>query len=120
MFRGRIKSFAHAFNGLGIALKEEANLKIHLSSAIIAILLGLLLDIPRDEWVIIILVIGLVISSELLNTAIENLCDRVTTENDAAIKKVKDISAAAVAICSFTALIIGMLIFAPKIWKILV
>ena len=120
MLKGRIKSFGHAINGFTIALKEEPNLIIHFVAALAVIALGVLLEISFIEWMILVLVIGFVVSMELLNTALENLCDKITSENDAVIGKVKDIAAAAVLISAMTAVIIGFLIFAPKIWEILV
>ena len=111
----RIQSFQHAFRGLVNLFKYEHNSRIHLVSGIIIIIAGFSLKITSAEWLIIILVIGLVFITELLNTAIERLADKVKPEFDPIIKKVKDYAAAAVLVASIAALIVGCIIFLPKI-----
>lgn len=115
----RISSFKFAFNGFKILFKEEFNAKIHLASAIIVLILGFLLDIDRYEWCAILVVIGMVISAELINTAIEYLADFVSPEKRNVIKKVKDLAAAAVLVAAIVALIIGAVIFGPKIFGLI-
>ena len=111
----RIQSFTHALRGLVDLFKYEHNSRIHLVSAIITIIAGFLLKITSAEWLIIILIIGLVFITELINTAIERLADKVQPEFDPIIKKVKDYAAAAVLVASITALVVGSIIFIPKI-----
>jgi len=111
----RIQSFGFACNGLRILLKEEHNAWIHSISAIVAIIAGLFFQITTFEWVSIIFSIGFVICSELINTAIENMCDHITLEKHDTIKKIKDLSAASVFISAITALIVGLIVFVPKI-----
>ena len=82
---------------------------------IIAIILGIVLKISNIEWIAIIMVIGLVFSIEIINSAIENLADFVSPNYNEIIKKVKDLSAAAVLISALVSLIIGIIIFIPKI-----
>ncbi len=111
----RIKSFTHAFNGLRIVFIEEHNARIHLLAAIIAIVLGFVLHINAMEWVAIVFAIAMVLSMEIINTSIENIADFISPEKDDMIKKIKDLSAAAVLITAIAALIVGIIIFAPKI-----
>lgn len=111
----RLKSFKHAFNGLSILIKEEHNSRIHLLAMVIAIVLGSIFKIQTYEWIGIILSIGLVISLELINSAIENLSDFSTKEKHQLIKKTKDLAAAGVLWSSLAALAIGLTIFVPKI-----
>ncbi|MBN1988922.1 MAG: diacylglycerol kinase family protein [Bacteroidales bacterium] len=111
----RLYSFKYAFNGLRILFKEEHNARIHLVAAICAIVLAGVLNISALEWVAIVLAIGLVISLEAVNSAIENLADYVSPNWNHNIKRVKDISAAGVLIASIVALVTGLLIFIPKI-----
>lgn len=115
----RLTSFKYAFNGLFILLKEEHNSRIHFVAMIVVIILGFLLKIERIEWIGIILSIGLVISLELINSAIENLADFATKEKHDLIMKTKDLAAAGVFWGSLSALTIGLIIFIPKILKLL-
>ena len=110
-----IKSFGFAWNGLNICFAAEINFKIHVLAAIIAIALGIGLHISMLEWGVIILCIALVITMEMINTAIEKLCDVVQKEFHPAIQKVKDIAAGAVLVVALCTLIIGAVIFLPKI-----
>ncbi len=107
----RLKSFVFAFNGLGILLKEEHNSRIHLIASVIAIIAAILFKLNTFEWIAIIFSIGLVITVEIINTVIENVADFIAPGKNEKIKKIKDLSAAAVLISSITALII----FLPKI-----
>ena len=106
----RIKSFSHAFNGLKILLCEEHNSWIHVIAAICALIAGFILHISAIEWIVIILCIALVFALELINSAIENIADFVSPQKNETIKKVKDLSAAAVLIAAIGALIIGLII----------
>ena len=113
--KNRIHSFKAAFNGISIAFKSEWNFKFHLIAAIVSILLAYFLNLNSVEFSIILISIGLVISMELINTSIEYLCDFIHPEKHDAIKKIKDISAAAVLISSIISVVIGILVFLPKI-----
>jgi len=115
----RLKSFTYAFNGLRILIKEEHNSWLHIVAMIIAILLGFALHISSSEWIGIILSIGLVISLELINSAIENLADFGTTELNDLIKKTKDLAAAGVFWSALTAVIIGGIVFLPKLLNLI-
>ena len=111
----RLKSFTYAFNGLRILLLEEHNSRIHLTAAICVVAAGILFHISPLEWVAVIFAIGMVFGGEIFNSAIEDLADVVCTERDERIKKVKDLSAAAVLVSAITALVIGLIIFIPKL-----
>lgn len=111
----RIKSFKHAFNGLAVLFKEEHNARIHLVAAVVVTMAGFYFEITAMEWVTLVLTMGVVISMEIINSSIENLCDFVSPNKHDLIKKVKDLAAAAVLVSAFSALIIGLIIFFPKI-----
>ncbi|HMR19981.1 MAG TPA: diacylglycerol kinase family protein [Sphingobacterium sp.] len=111
----RLRSFAFAFNGLRILCKEEPNAIIHFIAAVIVIIASILFDLNAYEWVAIFFSIGLVVTTEIINTVIENIADLLTTEKNDKIKKIKDLSAAAVLISAITALSIGLIVFLPKI-----
>lgn len=113
MNKNRILSFKYAFEGLVSALKEEPNLKIHIIIAVLVLVLGWILNINNFQWLILIITIGVVISVELTNTAIEIVVDSFTSETHPGAKKAKDISAGAVLVVSLMSLIVGLIIFIP-------
>ncbi len=111
----RIKSFPYAYNGMKILFREEHNARVHLFVAIAAIALGFILKIGVLEWVAVILVIGLVFITEIINTSIENIADFISPERHDKIKVIKDLAAAAVIISAIISVIIGLIIFLPKL-----
>ncbi|MEO0320763.1 MAG: diacylglycerol kinase family protein [Pseudomonadota bacterium] len=102
-------------NGITHAVKTEAHLRIHFAFAGAALFLGWVLAASPTQWVGLLFAIGLVMSAELLNSAIEGLCDVVSPSYDARIGKVKDMAAGGVLICAVTAMAIGLIIFIPLI-----
>lgn len=112
----RIKSFRFAFQGIAIFLKTEHNAWIHIFAGIVAICLGVVLKVNSTEWCWLILSIGLVFISEMFNTAIELLTDLASPDFHPLAKKVKDIAAGSVLIAAFSAVLIGAIIFLPKIF----
>ncbi|MCL2130880.1 MAG: diacylglycerol kinase family protein [Lentimicrobiaceae bacterium] len=115
----RFQSFSYAFSGLKTAWKEEHNARIHLVAALVVAAFSVFFDINRYEWIAVIFAVGFVFAMELLNSAIENISDFISPEKHDTIRKIKDLSAAAVLISAFAALIIGLIIFLPKIWNLL-
>jgi undecaprenol kinase len=113
MTKTRILSFKYALEGIATALKDEPNIKIHAILALIALILGFLLGISLSDWLVILIVIGIVFSVEMTNTAIEELANAFTSETHPSAKKAKDIAAGAVLIVSILALLIGVIIFLP-------
>ena len=111
----RLKSFTYAFNGLRVLFKEEHNSRIHLFATICVVVAGVLLKLSVLEWVAVAFAIGLVFCGEIFNSAIEDLSDVVCPERDERIKKVKDLSAAAVLVNAVTAAVVGLLVFLPKL-----
>jgi diacylglycerol kinase (ATP) len=114
----RLKSFRFAFNGIRVLFITEHNARIHLAAALSVIIAGAVLKISVPEWVAVIIAAGMVFASEAINTSIEKLSDFVSPEKQKSIKEVKDLAAAGVLISSITALLIGMLVFLPKIWML--
>jgi diacylglycerol kinase len=112
----RTLSFKYAINGIINALKYQVNIRIHFSAAVIVTILGFYFRISTTEWIMIILSIGLVISAELFNSAIEELANYVSPQKNKAIGKIKDMAAGAVLVCAIAAAIIGILIFLPKLY----
>ena len=110
-------SFKYAIEGIITGIKNETNMKIHITIMIFVIIFGIVLKISKIEWIICIILFGLVISSELMNTAIENTVDLITMEKNPKAKIAKDVAAGAVLVNAVTSAIIGLLIFLPKILK---
>ena len=77
-----LKSFKYAFEGIFTGIKEEQNMKVHIVIMILVIIFGIMLKISTIEWIICIVLFGLVISMELVNTAIENTVDLITEEKN--------------------------------------
>ena len=117
-FKKRLLSFKYAFAGLKTLFKEEHNARIHFAVSLVVITMGLAFEISVSEWISICLIIGLVFACEILNSAIENICDLVSPQQNDFVKKAKDLGAAATFVSAVVAVIIGLLIFAPKIWQL--
>lgn len=110
-----INSFRYAIEGFISSFKTERNMKIHILAMIIVIALGLYIKLSLIEWCIISIIISLVIASELFNTAIETIVDMISPEKNPKAKLTKDISAAAVLALAIGAIVIGIIIFLPKL-----
>jgi diacylglycerol kinase len=117
--KGRIRSFANAFSGIGAMFRGEHNFRIHIFVFILVIIAGILLRVTPMRWMMIFIVSGMVLSAECLNTAVEYLADEVSPEYSDRIKKVKDIAAAGVLITAMVAVITGLIIFVPRILQII-
>ena len=109
-----IKSFRYAIEGIWHALKTEKNFKIHILATIIVTSSGLFTGLTDIEWYVILILIGGVLSLELLNSAIERVVNLVTSEWQPLAKQVKDLAAGAVLVFAVISAIIGLMIFIPK------
>lgn len=112
--RRLLRSFGYALQGVRGAVSSEQNAKVHVLAIICVVIAGLYFKLSRIEWVAVIIVFGIVLSAEIFNTAIEELANAVSLEYDERIKRVKDLAAGAVLITAVSAVIIGLLIFVPK------
>ncbi len=112
----RINSFKYAFDGLKTLFKEEHNARIHLGVSLFVIALGFYFDVSSLEWICLIFAIGFVFAAEVFNTSLETMADFVSKEQHPQIKKIKDLAALAVLISAITAVIIGLIIFLPKLF----
>lgn len=113
------KSFGYAFEGIGNTIRSERNIKIHLVCTCLVILFGIGLHISLMEWLVCLLLFALVISLELVNTALEAVVDLATRERKPLAKKAKDAAAGAVLWSAIIAAVIGGIIFLPKIIELL-
>lgn len=110
-----IRGFGYALNGLWHATATQLNFRVHLVLAVVAVLMGYALHISSSEWLWIVLCIAMVLIAELFNTALEILTDLVSPEYNKKAGLVKDVSAGAVLLTAICALIIGAIIFVPKL-----
>lgn len=115
-----IDSFKHAFEGIRVAIKSERNLQIHIVIMFLVIIIGIILKISVVEWFVCLLLFGGVISLEMINTAIETTVDLITMEKNSKAKLAKDASAGAVLVMAIVSVIIGLIIFVPKILEVFV
>jgi len=113
--RKRLRSFGYAFNGLKVMFTEEHNSRIHLFITAIVVVFILIFRFTLLEYGLLAVAIGLVFMAELFNSALENLADHISPEQQEKIKKVKDLSAAAVLVSALTAFVVGCLILGPKL-----
>ena len=114
-----IRSFGHAWNGIEFCYKTQMNFGIHLLLLLLVIIAGFVLKISSTEWLFIVICSMLVLAMELINSAIEHLCDMISKDIHPAIKIVKDVSAAAVLIIAAGSALTGIIIFLPKIVDLL-
>lgn len=111
--RGR--SFKHAFRGVGIIFRTQHNAWVHGVIALAVLALGLWLDISAGEWAVVILSITSVLGAEAFNTAMEIDIDLTSPNYHPYARDTKDVASAAVLITAMGALIVGLIIFLPKV-----
>jgi undecaprenol kinase len=118
-FEKLIKSFTYAFQGIKLVVKDEQNMRIHLITSVVVFSLAYLLEIPKQEIIILLILVGIILSLEAMNTAIERVVDLATTEYHPLAKQAKDAAAAAVLLFSFITIIVGVLIFLKPLLTII-
>ena len=112
------RSFAHALRGWGAAWRSEMHLRFHMAVMLLVIIAGYWFRIRTYEWLAITVCFVLVISLELINTAIETLTNMVSPEMHPLAGKTKDVAAAAVLIAATGAIIVGLIIFVPYVMSV--
>jgi len=113
----RIKSFYYAWNGIKYTTKSQHNMWIHLAIMCLTVVLGVFFQLDFIEWAFISLAAGIVLLSEIFNTAIELTIDIIFPEYNKKAGLVKDIAAGAVLVAAITSVIIGLTIFLPKLFS---
>jgi len=108
-------SFVNAFHGLRDCILHEKNFRIQYVIAILIVIAGIFFKLNAIEWILILICFATVLSFEIINSAIEKLCDLVCPDFNLTIKKVKDMAASAVLLSAIISFIIGCIIFLPKI-----
>jgi diacylglycerol kinase (ATP) len=114
----RARSFFHAGRGLFVLCFREPNFQIHLVAGILAIGFAMFFGLTAVEWLFLILTISVVLTAEAFNTALERMVDLVHPELHPLARDAKDLAAAAVLICSIAAAVIGLILFAPRIFRL--
>lgn len=111
-----LMSFKYAIAGILKTIKDERNIKIHILAVIVVIIMGAIYKISPLEWIVCIILFGLVISSEIINTSIEHTVDLITKEENELAKLAKDAAAGAVLVNALVSIIIAGIIWIPKIF----
>ncbi|MBQ8000640.1 MAG: diacylglycerol kinase family protein [Ruminococcus sp.] len=107
----QIRSFGFALSGLWNAIRTEAHLRFHLVAGVWVFIFAFLGEFSLTQWAVLCLTVSAVISAELVNTAAEDLCDLYTREQKPEIKRIKDISAAAVLVFALGAVCVAVVLF---------
>jgi len=115
-----LRSLQHALRGVFFVLTTERNAQIEAVIAIFVILLGVLLQISTVEWAVVFTLIALVIALEIANTALEAVVDLATSEYHPLAKVAKDSAAGAVLWVAACSVIVGLFIFGPRLWRLVV
>jgi diacylglycerol kinase len=110
-----IKSFADALNGILYAIRSEKHMRFHLLTTIVVVVTGCFFEISFTEWCLVIISIGGVITAEIFNTAFEQLVNLVSPQHNTIAGRVKDLAAGAVLVFSIAALVVGLVVFVPKV-----
>jgi diacylglycerol kinase (ATP) len=111
----RARSVGHAFRGVGRLLATQHNAWIHAVATAAVLGLAIWLGLGRMEWVALLVAVAMVWVAEAFNTAIEDLCDRVSPEYDPLIGHAKDVAAGGVLIAAAVASLIGLLVLGPPL-----
>ena len=107
------QSFAYAVRGIGLCMESERNFRIHVTAALYVTLLAWIGRLPATQCAILALCFGVMMGAELMNTAIECLCDWKASGYDRTVRDAKDIAAAAVFVCAIACAVIGLIFFVP-------
>lgn len=116
----QMQSFKMAFHGLAVLIKNERNFRIHLVLAFLVLAASALLGVSTTDWILVLLLIGVVLSAEAINTCVEYICDLVSPEYHPLVKKIKDIAAGVVVLNAIIAVVGGCVIFIPYLIRLFV
>ncbi len=114
-----VAGFGYAFSGLWYALRTQINIRVHLSIAILAILLGVVLRISAIEFAMVFVAIAGVIIAEMFNTVFELCIDLASPEYHPLARTAKDVAAGAVLLSAMLSVVIGLFVFVPHLWVLL-
>ena len=115
----RIKSFKFAIKGIRLLMVKEHNARVHLVAGILVLIAGVVLKLSPIEFSLIIICVGFVFVSELFNTSVEAIADFVEPKWNEKIGEIKDYAAGAVLVSTLVSVVVGLIIFGPKLLKLL-
>ena len=110
-----VENFLYAFNGILIFFKKEVAASILIFFFVLSVIAGIFFKISGTEWMILLSISALVIVLEMINTAIELLVDKISPERNEIAGRIKDLAAGAVLLASVFSVLIGMIVFLPKL-----
>lgn len=113
-----IRSIAVALSGIGFAFRTQGHMRFHMIAGVVACCLGLIVTLKPLEWAIILLAIAVVISAEMINTAVEQAVNLASPDIHPIAKTAKDVAAGAVLIAAVISAVIGLLIIGPPLWHL--
>jgi diacylglycerol kinase len=116
-FRSRARSFRYAFAGWWYVIRTQRNAWIHAVTSVVVVILAFWLRLSARDWAVIVLAIGMVWTSEFLNTALEAVVDLASPQKHHLARVGKDVGAAAVLIAAISSALIGILIIGPPLWQ---
>jgi diacylglycerol kinase (ATP) len=114
-WRARLKSFVYAWEGIVWFFKKEHNASVHLSATVMVLVLSVSFGVDKTEAIAVVFSIVFVLVTEMINTAVEKIMDLVSPTYHPLVKMVKDVSAGAVLVAAVAAVLVGSIIFLPKI-----
>jgi len=110
-----LSSFRYAFAGLAYCFRTQRNFRIHVAIALLVTLAGIILTLSWVEWAVVAILVVVVLSAEMVNTMVEALVDLVTQQYQPLAKVAKDVAAGVVLLSAIGSVVVGALIFLPKI-----
>lgn len=116
-FYARWRSIKIAWEGIKYVLITQHNTRIHAALTLAVFLFSLILKISLGEWIALILTVGFVWSAEIFNSALEMMMDLISPDQNQGAKIIKDVSAGAVLMSVMVSILVGGVIFGPKIWN---
>jgi diacylglycerol kinase len=115
-----LQGFVYAFEGVGHVVRTQRNARVHLLFAVLVVVGGLYFRVTAVEWAILAITVSLVFGAEMFNTALESHVDLATSVSDPRAKAAKDAGAGAVLVTALGAVVVGVAIFGPRLWALLV
>ena len=114
-----LASFGYAFEGIRYLITTQRNAKIHVAIGMVAVIAGVMLQISRLEWLALVVMIALVLTLEGVNTAVEALVDLTCPHYHPLAKVAKDVGAGMVLLAAIASVVVGVIIFWPRVWPLL-
>ncbi len=118
--RARARSFVYAFRGIGALFVHEHNARIHAAVAVVIVCMASWLGVSLVEWAVLALTMGCVLCAEAMNSGVEALADALHPEQHPLIARAKDVAAGGVLLTAIAAVIVGLLVLGPPLWRVIV